>query len=213
MKLDKKDMLLYAVTDRSWLGGRTLAEQVEEALRGGATLIQLREKNMDKEEFLKEAFEIKALCQKYKVPFIINDEVDVAVKCGADGIHVGQHDMAAGIVRSEIGPDMLLGVSAQTVEQALLAEKNGADYLGVGSVFTTSTKLDADSVTFDTLKEICAAVSIPVVAIGGICADNILKLSGAGIDGVAVVSAIFAQKDIEKATRELRELALKAVNS
>ncbi len=213
MKLDKKDMLLYAVTDRLWLGGRTLAEQVEEALRGGATLIQLREKNMDKEEFLKEAFEIKALCQKYKVPFIINDEVDVAVKCGADGIHVGQHDMAAGMVRSEIGPDMLLGVSAQTVEQALLAEKNGADYLGVGSVFTTSTKLDADSVTFDTLKEICAAVSIPVVAIGGICADNILKLSGAGIDGVAVVSAIFAQQDIEKATRELRGLALKAVNS
>ncbi len=213
MKLDKKDMLLYAVTDRSWLGGRTLAAQVEEALRGGATMIQLREKNLSKEEFLSEAFEIKELCRKFGVPFIINDDVDIAVKCGADGIHVGQHDMAAGMVRREIGTDMLLGVSAQTVEQALLAEKNGADYLGVGSVFTTSTKLDADSVTADTLNAICKAVSIPVVAIGGISADNILKLSGTGIDGVAVVSAVFAQKDIEKATKELRELSEKVVNS
>ena len=213
MKLDKRDMLLYAVTDRSWLGSRTLAEQVEEALRGGVTMIQLREKALEKEDFLKEALVIKGLCRKYNVPFVINDDVDIAVECGADGIHVGQSDMAAGMVRREIGPDMLLGVSTQTVEQALLAEKNGADYLGVGSVFTTSTKLDADSVTFDTLKAICAAVSIPVVAIGGIYADNILKLSGSGIDGVAVVSALFAQKDIEKATSELRELALKAVNS
>ena len=213
MKLDKSDMLLYAVTDSSWLGEKTLSMQVEEALRGGATIIQLREKTLDEAAFLQEAFEIKELCRKYKVPFIINDDVKLAKKCDADGVHVGQQDMAAGNARSEIGADKILGVSAQTVEQAVSAERNGADYLGVGAVFNTSTKLDANTLTLDTLKAICEAVSIPAVAIGGISAGNLSSLSGSGIDGVAVVSAIFAQKDIEAAARELLKLAQKAVNS
>ena len=194
-------------TDRSWLGGKTLAMQVEEALKGGATCIQLREKELGEDSFLEEAYEIKALCRKYQVPFIINDNVDIAVQCGADGIHVGQHDMEAGDVRQRIGDNMILGVSAQTVEQAVRAEQNGADYLGVGAVFSTSTKLDADTVSHETLKAICSAVHIPVVAIGGIYAYNMIELSGAGIDGVAVVSAVFAQNDVEKAARELREIS------
>lgn len=207
MKCDKKHMLLYAVTDRAWLKGKTLYEQVKEALEGGATCIQLREKNMSEEDFLKEALSIKELCKKHGVPFLINDNVAVAVKCKADGIHVGQHDMKAQNVRELIGEEMILGVSAQTVEQALLAEKNGADYLGVGAVFTTSTKLDADSVKHETLKEICSAVSIPVVAIGGIYKHNILELSGTGVDGVALVSAIFASEDIESECKQLLELS------
>lgn len=207
MKCDKKDMLLYAVTDRLWLGEHTLAQQVEQALKGGATCIQLREKELSDEMFLAEAFEIKALCKKYAVPFIINDNIDVAVKCGADGIHVGQHDMSAGAVRKKIGNDMILGVSAQTVEQAIAAGKNGADYLGVGAVFATSTKLDADSVSHETLKAICDAVSVPVVAIGGIYKHNIHELGGTGIDGVALVSAIFSVPNIENECRELRKLA------
>jgi len=211
MKLDKRALLLYAVTDRSWLGNKTLAEQVEEALRGGATMIQLREKDMEEELFLREAFEIKALCRKYNVPFLINDSVGIALKCGADGVHVGQSDMEAGLARSEIGPDMILGVSAQTVEQALLAEKRGADYLGVGAVFSTSTKLDADAVTYGELKNICAAVSIPVVAIGGIYPENVLRLRGSGVAGIAVVSAIFASRDIRKAAEELRTLSERMV--
>lgn len=208
MKLDRKSMLLYAVTDRNWLNGRTLEHDVEECLKGGATFIQLREKHMDDEALLKEAFAIKDLCTKYNVPFVLDDNVDVAIKCGADGIHVGQSDMEAGDVRAMIGPDKILGVSAQTVEQAVLAEKRGADYLGVGAVFSTTTKLDACGVSKETLREICNAVSIPVVAIGGISHDNILKLKGTGVDGVAVISALFAQKDIKKATEELRELSL-----
>ena len=211
MKCDKKHMLLYAVTDRTWLNGKNLASQVEEALKGGATCIQLREKDMEEEAFLAEAWEIKALCRKYHVPFIINDNVSVAVKCGADGIHVGQHDMAASNVRALVGDEMILGVSAQTVEQALLAEKNGADYLGVGAVFSTSTKLDADSVSHETVKEICRAVSIPVVAIGGISKHNILQLKGTGVDGVALVSAIFASSDIEKECRGLLALSKEMV--
>ena len=197
MKCDNTHMLLYAVTDRSWLGENTLAQQVEQALRGGATCIQLREKELADEVFLAEAFEIKALCKRYNIPFIINDNINVAIECGADGIHVGQHDMAALDVRNRIGEDMILGVSVQTVEQAVLAEKSGADYLGVGAVFSTSTKLDADAVSHETLKAICAAVSIPVVAIGGISKHNLHKLRGTGIDGVALVSAIFAVADIE----------------
>lgn len=213
MKLDKKSMLLYAVTDRGWLGEKTLAMQVEEALIGGATIIQLREKDMSEEQFLLEAMEIKTLCKQYNVPFIINDNVDIAVACDADGVHVGQYDMEAGNVRKKIGADKIIGVSAQTVEQAVLAEKNGADYLGVGAVFSTSTKLDADTVSFDILKAICKAVSIPVVAIGGIYSHNILKLSGTGIDGVAVVSAIFAQENIEHAAKELLSLSKKMVEA
>lgn len=203
MKCDKKHLLLYAVTDRSWVGDKTLIMQVEETLRGGATCIQLREKELTEEQFLKEAFQIKDLCLKYHVPFIINDNVEVAMKCGADGVHVGQSDMNACDVRKLIGEDMILGVSVQTVEQAVKAENNGADYLGVGTVFPTSTKLDADFVSYDTLKAICETVSIPVVAIGGINLENILELQGSGICGVALVSAIFASHHIEIESRKL----------
>ena len=204
MNCDKKDLLLYAVTDRAWLRGETLYGQVEKALKGGATFMQLREKNLDEEHFLQKAVEIKELCKKYHVPFVINDNVDIAVKMDAYGVHVGQSDMEAGDVRAKLGPDKIVGVSAQTVEQAVLAEKRGADYLGVGAVFSTGTKLDADDVSYETLKAICEAVSIPVVAIGGITKDNLMELKGSGIDGIAVVSAIFAQENIEEATKELR---------
>ena len=204
MNCDKKDLLLYAVTVRAWLRGETLYGQVEKALKGGATFMQLREKNLDEEHFLQEAVEIKELCKKYHVPFVINDNVDIAVKMDADGVHVGQSDMEAGDVRAKLGPDKIVGVSAQTVEQAVLAEKRGADYLGVGAVFSTGTKLDADDVSYETLKAICETVSIPVVAIGGITKDNLMELKGSGIDGIAVVSAIFAQENIEEATKELR---------
>ena len=207
MKCDKEMMLLYAVTDRSWLGGKTLKEQVKEALEGGITCLQLREKDMSDEEFLKEALEIGELCREYKVPFIINDNIDVAVKSKADGVHVGQSDMSAKDVRRIIGDDMILGVSAQTVEQAIEAVESGADYLGVGAVFSTSTKLDADSVSFNTLQEICKNVSVPVVAIGGISGYNILELKGSGIDGVALVSSIFASDDITEACRKLKKLS------
>ena len=213
MKCDKKDLILYAVTDRTWLGKMTLYEQVEEALKGGATFIQLREKELDEESFLKEAFEIKELCRTYNVPFVINDNVDIAVKANADGIHIGQKDMEAGYVRSVIGEDKILGVSAQTVEQAILAEKMGADYLGVGAVFSTGSKADADDVSIDALKAICEAVSIPVVAIGGIGASNILELTGSGICGVAVISAIFAADNIGKATAELKKLTKQVVQN
>jgi thiamine-phosphate pyrophosphorylase len=212
MKLDKKDLLLYAVTDRSWLNGATLYEQVEEALKGGATFIQLREKELEHEQFYKEALQIKELCRKYNVPFVINDNVDIALASDADGIHVGQSDMEAGTVRSKLGLDKLLGVSAQTVEQAILAEKRGADYLGVGAVFHTGSKADADDVCIKTLKEICEAVHIPVIAIGGICEDNIMKLAGSGICGIAVISAIFSQKDICAATKQLKALTKKVIN-
>lgn len=207
MKCDKKAMLVYAVTDRSWVGKQTLMEQVEDCLKGGATCVQLREKELDEASFLQEAIEMQALCKQYDVPFIINDNVDIAIACKADGIHVGQKDMEASCVREKIGPDMILGVSARTVEQALLAEKNGADYLGVGAVFSTSTKLDAGSVSHETVKAICEAVSIPVVAIGGISKANLMQLAGTGVDGVAVVSAIFAAEDVRKATEELYELS------
>lgn len=211
MKCDKKDLLLYAVTDRSWLGEQTLYEQVEEALKGGATFIQLREKELDDESFLAEAIEIQKLCRQYRVPFVINDNVEIARKINADGVHVGQSDMEAGDVRAILGEDKILGVSAQTVAQAVLAEQRGADYLGVGAVFHTGSKADADDVSHETLKAICEAVRIPVVAIGGIGKHNVLQLKGSGIDGIAVISAIFASKDIQKATAELKALAERAV--
>ena len=207
MNCDKKDLLLYAVTDRAWLGDKTLSWQVEESLKGGATMIQLREKHLDHEHFLKEAKEIKELCRKYQVPFLINDDVDLAVEVDADGVHVGQHDMEAGEVRKKIGPNRILGVSAQTVEQVLLAQQAGADYLGVGAVFPTGTKDDADAVSIQTLGEICRAVSIPVVAIGGIGQHNVMQLAGSGICGIAVVSAIYAQPDIQNAASTLHALA------
>ncbi len=213
MRLDKKDLLLYAVTDRSWLNGETLCSQVEKAINGGASFIQLREKNLDSDTFLKEAKELKELCSKYKVPFVINDNVDIAVKIGADGVHVGQSDMEAGSVRKKLGENKIIGVSAQTVEQAVIAEKHGADYLGVGAVFSTNSKDDADDVSHETLKAICEAVNIPVIAIGGIGKHNVTKLTGSGIVGIAVISAIFAQPDIEAAAKELKELTEKMVNS
>lgn len=205
MKFDKRDLLLYAVTDRHWLAAdESLYSVVEKALKGGATFMQLREKNLEDEQFLKEAVEIKGLCAQYGVPFVINDNVDIAVSMDADGVHVGQSDMEAGDVRAKIGPDKILGVSAHTVEQAKLAEAQGADYLGVGAVFPTGSKDDADEVRYETLKEICQAVNIPVIAIGGITVDNTPQLAGSGICGIAVISAIFGQQDIEEATRKLR---------
>ena len=205
------NLLLYAVTDRSWLRGQSLCEQVEEALLGGATCIQLREKELNSADFLAEAIEIQNLCRQYKVPFIINDNVEIACKIHADGIHVGQHDMEAGHVRAILGGDKILGVSVQNVEQALLAEQRGADYLGVGAIFQTGSKTDADDVSYETLKAICEAVQIPVVAIGGIGPQNILELKGSGISGVAVISAIFASENIRIATTELKKLAEKVV--
>lgn len=213
MNCKKEDMRLYAVTDRSWLGDKKLADQVKECLEGGVTFLQLREKKLNEEAFYEEALEIKKLCKEYSVPFIINDNVDVALRCDADGVHVGQSDMEAQDVRAKLGPNKIIGVSARTVEQAVKAEKMGADYLGVGAVFSTSTKLDAREVSWETLKEICETVSIPVVAIGGITADNLSQLAGTGVEGVAVVSAIFAQKDIKAATENLRKLSEDMVNA
>jgi len=214
MKFDSSSLLLYAVTDRHWLNGRSLCEDVEKALRGGVTFLQVREKDdmmLSHDEFLKEAKELRALCRKYQVPFVVDDDVELALECGADGIHVGQHDMEAGTVREKLGADKILGVSAQTVEEALLAQSKGADYLGVGAVFPTGSKDDADDVSYDTLKAICEAVDIPVIAIGGITRDNVAELAGSGIVGVAVISAIFAQKDIEEASKDLKKQTIKAL--
>lgn len=213
MKCDKKTMLLYAVTDRAWVGTQSLYEQVESALKGGVTCVQLREKDLNEEDFLAEAIEIRALCRQYNVPFFINDNVEIAIKCKADGIHVGQDDMAASSVRQKVGDDMIIGVSVHSVSEALEAVKNGADCLGVGAVFPSSTKTDASLVSKDVLCDICDAVDIPVVAIGGISKSNLSELSGTGVDGVALVSAIFAAKDIESECRLLRSLSEKMVTS
>ena len=205
MSLDKNSLELYAITDRHWLNGASLYDQVEQTILGGATFIQVREKELDKEDFLNEAVEIQKLCKAHHIPFVINDNVEIARSIDADGVHVGQSDMKAGDVRALIGSDKILGVSVQTVEQAVFAEKNGADYLGVGAVFQTGSKADADDVSHETLKAICEAVSIPVIAIGGITKDNVMQLAGSGICGIAVISAIFAQKDIYAATAELKK--------
>lgn len=211
MKCGKKDLLLYAVTDRGWLNGDTLYHQVEQAIQGGVTFVQLREKELDEDQFLEEAKEIQGLCRRYHVPFVINDNVKIAAQIDADGVHVGQSDMAAGDVRKKLGPDKIIGVSAQTVEQALLAQKMGADYLGVGAVFHTGSKADADDVSHDTLRAICEAVDIPVIAIGGIGTQNVMQLSGSGICGIAVISALFAQPDIKAAAEELKALTKEMV--
>ena len=213
MKCDKKAMLLYAVTDRAWVGKQSLYEQVESALKGGATCVQLREKELDDEAFLNEAIEISALCKQYRVPFFINDNVEIAIKCHADGIHVGQEDMEAAQVRQRVGNDMMIGVSAHSVEEALEAVRNGADCLGVGAMFSTSTKTDVNVLPKETLRDICAAVDIPVVAIGGIGKSNISQLASTGVDGVALVSAIFAADDIENECRLLRKLSEEMVNA
>lgn len=207
MRFDKKYAILYAVTDRAWIGKQNLYEQVESALKGGATCVQLREKNLDEELFLEEAIKIKSLCKKYGIPFLVNDNVDIAIKCEADGVHVGQEDTAVSKVRKLVGDKMIIGVSVQNINEALESIKNGADYLGVGAMFSTSTKLDANVIPFENLKSVCNAVNIPVVAIGGIGKNNIMKLAGSGADGVALVSAIFGAKNIEEECRELRRLS------
>ena len=207
MKCAEEYMRLYAVTDRAWVGDQTLYQQVESALKGGVTCVQLREKELDEEAFLKEAFELHDLCKKYNVPFFINDNVDIAIRCHAEGVHVGQEDMAAAQVRARVGNGMMIGVSAHSVEEAQEAVKHGADCLGVGAAFSTHTKTDVDVLPHETLKAICDAVDIPVVAIGGIHKENILQLKGTGVDGVALVSAIFAADDIETECRELKALS------
>lgn len=206
-------MLLYAVTDRAWVGEYSLKEQIELALLGGVTMLQLREKELEFEQFLQEAYEIGQLAKKYQVPFIINDNVEIAKQCNADGVHIGQHDINITFAKKILGKDKIIGVSAQTVEQALLAQKEGANYLGVGAAFATTTKSDAKPISHKVLRQICEAVSIPVVAIGGIQKENIKQLKGTKIAGVAVVSAIFGEDDITKAAKEMKLLAAQIIDS
>ena len=218
MKRNRKEklaeqLLLYAVTDRHWLGDRTLCDVVRESLDGGVSFLQLREKDLDEEHFYEEAVKLQAVAREYGVPFVVNDNVDIAVRMDADGVHVGQSDMEAGNVRALIGPDKILGVSAMTVEQAVQAERRGADYLGVGAVFPTGSKDDAEDVSFETLKAICEAVSIPVIAIGGITKENVQELAGSGICGIAVISAIYARKDIRAAAADLRTAVLRMLDA
>lgn len=205
MKVKSEDMTLYAVTDAAWTGEKTLVQQVKEALEGGITFLQLREKHLSEEEFLREAVEIKRLADQYQVPFVINDNIEIAQKAGADGVHVGQDDMPVEEVRKILGEDKIIGVSAHNVEEAVRAEKGGADYLGVGAVHATSTKENTSAVSMEEMKKICQTVSIPVVAIGGIKKNNMNVLSGTGVDGIAVVSAIFAAENIKEETKELLE--------
>lgn len=207
----RQSMLLYAVTDRAWLGDHTLAQEVETVLKNGATFLQIREKELCRESFLSEAWALKALAEEYHVPFVVNDDIGIALEIGADGVHVGQSDIVGKDVRAMIGPDKILGISANTVETALAAERAGADYIGVGAVFGTTTKKDAKCLSVPQLRAICDAVTIPVVAIGGISAGNILELKGSGVDGVAVVSAIFAAEDPGAAAAEMLKLAREMV--
>ncbi len=206
MEFSPSNLLLYAVTDRAWVGKKALLDQIEEVLRGGVTLLQLREKNLPEEEFLKEAIQVKELCHRYNVPLIINDNVDVAEKSGADGVHVGIEDAPVGEIRRRMGPDFIIGATAKTVEQAVFAERSGADYLGVGAVYPSPTKKNAIRITKEQLLEICSAVSIPAVAIGGITAENLPPLAGSGIAGAAVVSAVFGAENPETAARQLKEI-------
>lgn len=207
MKIEKNSMQLYAITDRNWLNGNTLASQVEEALRGGATFLQLREKNASKEEIIKEALEIKEICKKYNVPFVIDDDVDIAKEVNADGVHIGQNDASYKYARDILGDNKIIGMTAHNLEEAMAAQNSGADYIGVGAVFNTSTKLDTIPMSRETLMQITSNISIPVVAIGGINENNILELKGSGVDGVAVISAIFSKKDITEAAKNLLSLS------
>ena len=207
MKLESSKLRLYAVTDRSWLNGGRLVDAVAAALDGGATFVQLREKALDPADILAEARQLAALCHARQVPFVVDDNVDIALAAGADGVHVGQSDLAARRARALLGPDKILGVSAHNAAEALAAQADGADYLGCGAAFVTGTKLDAHPVSAETMRAVTAAVDIPVVAIGGISAANISQLNGRGLAGVAVVSGIFAQSDITAAARELYRLA------
>ena len=211
MRCDKKDLLLYGVTDRSWLGDRTLAQQVEASLRGGATMIQLREKHMDRGSILAQALELRELCGRYGVPLILNDDAELAQAAGADGVHVGIEDTPVAEIRARAGRDFIIGATAKTVEQARAAQAAGADYLGVGAVFPSPTKKNAVRITVEQLRDICGSVTIPAVAIGGISLDNIRELRGGGMRGVAVISALFGADDIAGAARALKQEALSAV--
>lgn len=211
MKFKKEMLLLYVVTDRAWVGKQTLLEQIEDALKGGVTMVQLREKHLPEEAFVKEAREVKKLCHSYGVPLIINDNVEVALKSGADGVHVGIEDTPVAEIRKKVGEDFIIGATAKTVEQARLAQNSGADYLGVGAVFPSPTKTTAIRITRGKLKEICESVTIPAVAIGGISGENVEEIKGGGMEGIAVVSAIFGAVRIEEATRKLKEKAKKVV--
>lgn len=206
MNCSREMMRLYAVTDRSWLNGQTLYEQVEQALKGGVTLVQLREKGLGAEQFLQEARQIQQLCHRFGVPLIINDSIEVALAVDADGVHLGQDDANAAQARQLLGKDKIIGISAHNVQEALQAVQDGADYLGSGAVFGSGTKTNVSTLPMQTLREICSAVPIPVVAIGGITEQNLQHLSGSGISGAAVVSAIFAQENIEEAAIRLRGL-------
>ncbi|MEG0274089.1 MAG: thiamine phosphate synthase [Longicatena sp.] len=209
MKFDrkklKKHLELYLVSDRFWLAGRELQSDIEKAIEGGVSFVQIREKELPVEDFIQEAKKIKELCERHEIPFVVNDSVEVAKAVDADGIHVGQSDMPAIEVRKILGEDKIVGVSAQSVEDALRAQEEGADYLGVGAMFSTKTKKDADDVSFATLKAIVEAVHIPVIAIGGIDEHNLLELKGSGIDGVAIVSAIMAKENIFEASKILKK--------
>lgn len=217
MKFTKEEirssMLLYAVTDRMWLkDGETLTDVCKTVLENGATFLQIREKDLDAESFQQEAAALKALCASYKVPYVVNDSVEIAMAIDADGVHVGQSDIKGRDIRAMIGPDRILGISAGTVAEAVAAEQAGADYIGVGAVFGTSTKKNARNLSIEALREISCSVSIPIVAIGGINASNIGELAGSGVDGVAVVSAIFAAEQPGAATAELLKLSEAMVN-
>ena len=207
MKISADMLRLYAVTDRRWLNGRTLADAVEAAIRGGVSVVQLREKALDRGDLLNEAKQVLAVCRKYHVPLIINDDPEIALACDADGVHVGQQDMSPRILRAMLGPDRIIGVSAATVDEAVQAVKDGADYLGCGAVFATGTKINTRPVDAARLRAVCDASEVPVVAIGGITAENAPLLKGSGIAGIAVVSAIFAQPDPEAAAMELRTIS------
>lgn len=211
MQFTRENLLLYAVTDRAWVGKQTLLEQIEDALRGGVTLVQLREKHLDREAYIAEAVQVKDLCHRYGVPLIVNDDVEVALESGADGVHVGIEDTPVARIREWTGPGFIIGATAKTVEQAKAAEAAGADYLGVGAVFPSPTKKNAIRITVEQLREICGSVSIPAVAIGGINLNNLSEIKGGGMCGIAVVSAIFAQQDIDSAARRLKQEALKVI--
>ena len=205
MKFNENMLRLYAVTDQAWVGRQTLLEQIEDALKGGATIVQLREKNMDEEAFVEEAIAVRNLCRKYNVPLIINDNVDIALKSRADGVHVGIEDTPVEEIRKRVPADFIIGATCKTIGQAKAAEAAGADYIGVGAVFPSSTKTSAVRITNEQLREIVSSVAIPAVAIGGICCENVCEMKGSSVSGVAVVSAIFAAEDIEKATALLKE--------
>ena len=203
----EEELRLYAVTDRRWLKGRTLLDCVRDAVDGGATIVQLREKDPDPENLRKEALQIKDLCGSRGVKLLVNDDVALAKEINADGVHLGQDDMDPYTARQILGQEKVIGVTAKTVEQARAAQSAGADYIGVGAVFGTKSKKNAKRITIEQMKKICSAVSIPAVAIGGITAANAGLLTGSGVSGIAVVSALFAQKDIREAARDLRKIA------